>query len=70
VFVVVVAAEVVESIGFVAQFNLNGRQIKNVIRLSQSLSAETNTPVTTDAIVSTIELTGQFIDELTEQTQA
>lgn len=47
-------------IGKLADFELNGRQIKNVIRLSESLAKSDDISVTLKHFVNTINITGQF----------
>lgn len=43
-----------------SQSNINGRQIKNVIRLAQTVAKATNQPITTQSIFKVIDVTTQF----------
>lgn len=49
-----------ETISVLATKELNGRQIKNVIRLSEALATSESASLTLDHFLNTIEITGQF----------
>jgi SpoVK/Ycf46/Vps4 family AAA+-type ATPase len=46
---------------------INGRQIKNALRIAQTLAQAENTPFTNDHLARVLELTGQFQRYLEEQ---
>mmetsp|Transcript_43482 Transcript_43482/g.36412 ORF Transcript_43482/g.36412 Transcript_43482/m.36412 type:complete len:127 (-) Transcript_43482:132-512(-) len=47
-----------------ASFAINGRQIKNVIRLSQTVTKDSSVHLSTELVISNIKLTSAFLDDV------
>ena len=55
------------SLGKLAKFDINGRQIKNCIRLTVALAHKSKNPITVDSFLSVIRQTEEFNKLLTEK---